>query len=157
MLGRRRAPAKRSHARTSRCAAPDPMSLLLDIEEPLTDAINYVEALRLTGHGLVLHGETGCNAIVAVAHITVQRLEAARETWNKLLQERRGARFRSPGFRCAPSGLCSAAYSASTRLPENVISTSVPASRALLIENAARFASAKALVKGNPRPVPPEP
>ena len=48
-------------------------------------------------------------------------------------------------------------YSASTRLPENVISTRVPASLALLIENAARFASASALVSGNPSPVPPEP
>ena len=48
-------------------------------------------------------------------------------------------------------------YSASTLLPGNVISTRVPASRALLIENAARFASAKAFVSGKPSPVPPEP
>ncbi len=58
-------------------------------------------------------------------------------------------------YRTGEGGMRS--YSASTLLPENVISTKVPASRALLIENAARFASAKAFVSGKPSPVPPEP
>jgi hypothetical protein len=47
-----------------------------------------------------------------------------------------------------------AAYSASTRVAGKAISTSVPASIALLIVKLARLASANTLVSGSPRPVP---
>jgi hypothetical protein len=91
MPRRRRAPAKRPHARkTARRAGS--FRLILGIEEPLTDAINYVQALYLMGFGLISHHEAGGDAIVALAHETGQRLEAVKEIWNEMLGERRASR-----------------------------------------------------------------
>ena len=93
MPGKRRAPVKRLRAqKTARRAEPFP--LILRIEEPLTDAINYVQALYLMGFGLISHHETGGDAIVALADETRQRLEAVKEIWNEMLGEKR--RSRSP-------------------------------------------------------------
>jgi hypothetical protein len=98
MPRRRRAPAKRLHARkTARRAGSFP--LILGIEEPLTDAINYVQALYLMGYGLISHHEAGGDAIVALAEETRQRLEAVKEIWNAMLEEKR--RSRSPKRRRA--------------------------------------------------------
>ena len=98
MPRRRRAPAKRPHARkTARRAGSFP--LILGIEEPLTDAINYVQALHLMGYGLISHDETGGDAIVALAQETGERLEAVKKIWNEMLGERR--RSRSPKRRRA--------------------------------------------------------
>jgi len=98
MPRRRRAPVKRPHARkTARGAGSFP--LILGIEEPLTDAINYVQALHLMGYGLISHDETGGDAIVSLAHETRQRLEAVKEIWNEMLEEKR--RSRSPRRRRA--------------------------------------------------------
>jgi hypothetical protein len=72
---------------------------ILGIEEPLTDAINYVQALYLMGHGLISHHEAGGDAIVALAQETGQRLESVKEIWNEMLGEKR--RFRSPKRRRA--------------------------------------------------------
>lgn len=91
MPGRRRAPVRRSRAqKTARRA--DSFPLILRIEEPLTDAINYVQAMYLMGYGLISHHEAGGDAIVALADETGQRLEAVKEIWNEMLGERR--RFR---------------------------------------------------------------
>jgi hypothetical protein len=91
MPRRRRAPAKRPHARkTARRAGSFP--LILGIEEPLTDAINYVQALYLIGYGLILHHETGGNAIVALAQETGQRLESVKKIWNEMLGEKQRSR-----------------------------------------------------------------
>ena len=91
MPRRRRAPAKRPHARkTARRAGSFP--LILGIEEPLTDAINYVQALYLMGFGLISHHEAGGDALVALAYQTGQRLEAVKETWNEVLGERQRSR-----------------------------------------------------------------
>jgi hypothetical protein len=91
MPGRRRAPAKRPHARkTARRAGSFP--LILGIEEPLTDAINYVQAMYLMGFGLISHHETGGDAIVALADETRQRLEAVKEIWNEVLREKQRSR-----------------------------------------------------------------
>src|SRR5471030_2480964 len=88
MPGRRRAPVKRPHARkTARRAESFP--LILGIGEPLTDAINYVQALYLMGYGLISHHEAGGDAIVALAHETGQRLESVKEIWNEMLVEKR--------------------------------------------------------------------
>ena len=59
---------------------------------PLTDAINYVQALYLMGFGLISHHEAGGDAIVALAHETGKRLEAVKEIWNEILGERRRSR-----------------------------------------------------------------
>jgi hypothetical protein len=91
MPGRRRAPVKRSRARkTPRRAEAFPF--LLRIEQPLTDAINYVQALYLMGFGLISHHEAGGDALVALAYETGQRLESVKEIWNKVVEEKRGSR-----------------------------------------------------------------
>jgi hypothetical protein len=99
MPGRRRAPGKRLRAqKTARRAEAFP--LLLRIEQPLTDAINYVQALYLMGFGLISHHEAGGDAIVALAHETGKRLETVKEIWNEMLGERQ--RSRSPKRRRGP-------------------------------------------------------
>lgn len=80
----RRARDKRSRARKPPRRAHS--SLLLDIEEPLRDATHYVEALRLIGHGLVIHDETGGDAVAALARLAALRLKAVEEVWNKVLE-----------------------------------------------------------------------
>jgi hypothetical protein len=87
MPGRRRAPVKRSRAqKTTRRAEPFP---ILRIEQPLTDAINFAQALYLMGFGLISHHEAGGDAIVALAHETGKRLEAVKGIWNEVLREKR--------------------------------------------------------------------
>lgn len=80
-----RARDRRSRARKTKrhCS-----SLLLDIEEPRRDATQYVEALRLIGHGLELHDETGGNAVAALARIAALRLKAVEEVWNRVIETR---------------------------------------------------------------------
>jgi hypothetical protein len=91
MPGRRRAPVKRSRAqKTARRA--DSFPLILRIEEPLTDAINYVQALYLMGFGLISHHEAGGDALVALAQETGQRLDAVKKIWNEMLGERQRSR-----------------------------------------------------------------
>src|ERR1700712_4133433 len=98
MPGRRRAPVRRPHVRkTPRRAEAFP--LLLRIEQPLTDAINYVQALYLMGFGLISHHEAGGDALVALADETRQRLESVEAIWNEMLGERQ--RSRSPKRRRA--------------------------------------------------------
>jgi hypothetical protein len=88
MPGRGRAPVKRPRAqKTARRVESFP--LILRIEQPLTDAINYVQALYLMGFGLISHHEAGGDALVALAHETRQRLESVKEIWNEALRERR--------------------------------------------------------------------
>jgi hypothetical protein len=91
MPGRRRAPVKRPRARKNARRA-EPVALIFGIEEPLTDAINYVQAMYLMGYGLVLHHETGGDAIVALAQETGQRLESVKKIWNEMLEEKRRSR-----------------------------------------------------------------
>jgi len=62
MPGRRRAPVKRPRTRKN-VRRNKPLLLILGIEEPLTDAINYVQALYLMGFGLISHHEAGGDAL----------------------------------------------------------------------------------------------
>jgi hypothetical protein len=90
MPRRRRAPVRRPRAqKTARRAEPFP---ILRIEQPLTDAINFTQALYLMGFGLISHHEAGGDAIVALAYETGKRLEAVKEIWNEVLEERRRSR-----------------------------------------------------------------
>ena len=91
MPGRRRAPVKRPRARKTGRRA-EPVALIFGIEEPLTDAINYVQAMYLMGYGLISHHEAGGDAIVALAHETGKRLEAVKEIWNEMLGEKQRSR-----------------------------------------------------------------
>jgi hypothetical protein len=86
----RRARDRRSRARKGKRTKPFP--LILEIEVPLTDAINYADALRLIGHGLIAQDDNGGEAIVALAWAAEQRLEAVKKIWNRMLDERRRAR-----------------------------------------------------------------
>ena len=91
MPGRRRAPVKRPRAqKTARRA--ESVALIFGIEEPLTDAINYLQAMYLMGYGLISHHEAGGDAIVALAQETEQRLEAVKKIWKEMLGERRRSR-----------------------------------------------------------------
>jgi hypothetical protein len=95
MPRRRRAPVKRSRAQKTAHRA-EPFPLLLRIEQPLTDAINFAQALYLMGFGLISHHEAGGDAIVALAHETGKRLEAVKEIWNGMLRERRSSKRTPP-------------------------------------------------------------
>jgi hypothetical protein len=68
----RKAPPRARKA--TRRAGSNLISLLLDIEEPLRDATHTVEALRLVGHGLLLHDNAGGDAVAELARIAAQRL-----------------------------------------------------------------------------------
>jgi hypothetical protein len=104
MPGRRRAPVKRARAQKAVRRA-DSFPLVFRIEEPLTDAINYVQALYLMGYGLISHHEAAGDAIVALADETRQRLEAVKETWNEMLGDKR--RSHSPKRRRARQSILS--------------------------------------------------
>jgi hypothetical protein len=91
MPGRRRAPVKRARARKN-ARRNNPLLLILGIEEPLTDAINYVQAMYLMGFGLISHHEAGGDAIVALAQETGQRLESVKGIWNEMLAEKQRSR-----------------------------------------------------------------
>jgi hypothetical protein len=88
----RRARDRRPRARKARRRDVDPLPLILQIEVPLRDAMNYVDALRLMGHGLTAHDETGGDAVAALAYEASDRLEKVNKLWNRMLEERRRAR-----------------------------------------------------------------
>jgi len=77
----RRARGKHSRARKAKRRG-EPYPFILQIEEPLTDAI----------HGIIAQDDNGGDAIVALAWETAQRLEKVKKIWNSMLNERRRAR-----------------------------------------------------------------
>jgi hypothetical protein len=66
-----------------------PTVFVLDIEQPLRDATQPVEALRLVGHGLTIHDNAGGDAVAELARIAAERLQDVEDTWNKALEARR--------------------------------------------------------------------
>jgi hypothetical protein len=74
-----------------RRAGPNLTSLLLDIEQPLRDATKTVEALRLVGHGLVLHDHAGGDAVAELAPVAAARLGVVEERWKGVLKAGRRA------------------------------------------------------------------
>jgi hypothetical protein len=82
---RARKPPRRAR-KPKRRAGSNLIALLLDIEQPLRDATLTVEALRLVGHGLVLHDSTGGDAIAELARIAAERLQVVEDTWKKVLE-----------------------------------------------------------------------
>jgi hypothetical protein len=86
----RRARDRRSRARKGKRTKPFP--LILEIEVPLTDAINYVRALEMVGKGMILDHDDAAETIMAVAGMASERLEAVKATWNKVLDEKRRQR-----------------------------------------------------------------
>jgi hypothetical protein len=72
--------------KVKRRAGSNLSALLLDIEQPLRDATQPVEALRLVGHGLVLHDNAGGDAVAELARIAAGRLQVVEEMWKKVLE-----------------------------------------------------------------------
>ena len=74
---------KRTRAQKS--ARPKVAALAFDMEEPLNEAIDAVQALRFIGYGLTQHaGDEEGRAVAAVAWTACQRLDALQETWRRL-------------------------------------------------------------------------
>jgi hypothetical protein len=89
---RARKPPPRAR-KAERRAGSNLISPLLDIEQPLRDATHTVEALRLVGHGLVLHDSAGGDAVAELARIAAERLQVVEDTWKKVLEAKRRGRW----------------------------------------------------------------
>jgi hypothetical protein len=57
---------------------------LLDIEVPLNDAIDYVQSLRLIGHGLIADYDDAGRPLVAIAYAAGERLDAVKDVWRRI-------------------------------------------------------------------------
>lgn len=74
-----------NRARVQKSASAKVAALALDMEVPLNEAIDAVQALCFIGYGLTQHGdaEEG-RAVASLAWTACQRLEALQETWRRL-------------------------------------------------------------------------
>jgi hypothetical protein len=72
---------KRRH-RSARRILDDMRVKLLDIEVPLNDAIDHVQALSLIGQGLIAEYHDAGSPIIATAHAAEERLDALKEIWD---------------------------------------------------------------------------
>ena len=52
-------------------------------DQPLNDAIKYVQALRMIGNGLIAEYDDDGEPIVAVARVAAERLEAVKDIWGR--------------------------------------------------------------------------
>jgi hypothetical protein len=59
---------------------------LLDIEAPLRDATEYVQALQLIGQGLVATHDDAGEPVVAVACAAAERLEQVKTIWDEVFE-----------------------------------------------------------------------
>ncbi len=86
----RRAPGKRPRTWKDDwivCQQPTLPALVRQMDEPLAEAIGFVEALRLMGDGL---SERGCeegSAILRVAEAAHERLRSVQDVWLGLIQD----------------------------------------------------------------------
>jgi hypothetical protein len=79
-----RALRRRARPRKSARRLLDDMRIkLLDLEVPLNDAIDHVQALRLIGHGLIAEYHDAGSPIVAIAYAAEERLDALKEMWDR--------------------------------------------------------------------------
>ncbi len=90
MLGRTRAPVKRSRARTSAKPPAKVHDLVFDMEVPLNEAIDHLVALRLIGRNLTTLDKENGRAIVTTSWAASQQLDTLKDIWNRILR-----RFRS--------------------------------------------------------------
>jgi hypothetical protein len=78
--------ASRKHARPQKSARrilDDMRVKLLDLEVPLNDAIDHVQALSLIGQGLIAEYHDAGSAIVTTAHAASEQLDALKEMWDR--------------------------------------------------------------------------
>ena len=86
--------AKRARATGKRPRAPETpvrrlkkiKSLSFDMEEPLTDALNYVRALGLIGSGMAAHYDDTGEPIAAIARAAAGRLDDLKKAWEGMLK-----------------------------------------------------------------------
>jgi hypothetical protein len=68
--------------KSARRILDDMRDKLLDLEVPLNDAIDHVQALSLIGQGLIAEYHDAGSAIVTTAHAASERLDALKEIWD---------------------------------------------------------------------------
>lgn len=73
---------KRRPQKSARRVLDDMRVKLLDLEVPLNDAIDHVQALGLIGQGLIAEYHDAGSAIVTTAFAAGERLEAVKEIWD---------------------------------------------------------------------------
>src|SRR5882724_8454852 len=96
MPGTRRAP-KRSRvlrrkrpARHGAAGLDKVCALALDMEVPLNDVENLIQALRFIGYGMEAHHADEGYPISSLAWTAVQRLDVVRDKWDGILNAARG-------------------------------------------------------------------
>ena len=67
-------------------AFADMRHLLLDIEAPLREATQYVQALHFIGAGLIAEDDDAGEPVVAVASAAAERIEAVRVIWDRIFE-----------------------------------------------------------------------
>lgn len=86
MPRRRLASGKPSRAKNPAKSLAKIRALALDMEEPLNDIENIVQALRFVGYGMEAHHADEGAPISSLAWTAVQRLDALREMWNGIFK-----------------------------------------------------------------------
>jgi hypothetical protein len=96
-------PRRKLRHRSARRVLDDMRVKLLDIEVPLNDAIDHVQALRLIGHGLIAEYHDAGSPIIATARAAEARLDAVKEIWDRTrVIGRRPARDKRRRKRASP-------------------------------------------------------
>jgi hypothetical protein len=76
------------------------IGLAFAMEEPLNDAINLVQALRLIGHGLAADHDDAGRPIAALAWAATDQLDELKRGWQGIINAARGRRAtRAPSLR----------------------------------------------------------
>ncbi len=68
------------------CPPPKLHELVWQMETPLTEAIDFVEALRLMGYGLSERGCDDGSALLRVVEAVQERLRSVEEVWVALVR-----------------------------------------------------------------------
>jgi len=74
--------SKRRPPKSARRILDDMRVKLLDLEVPLNDAIDHVQALGLIGQGLIAEYHDAGSPIIATARAAEDRLDALKEIWD---------------------------------------------------------------------------
>lgn len=83
--------SRRRKPRSAQRASAEMRHLLLDVEAPLRDAMQYVHALHFIGCGLVAEYDDAGGPVTAVASAARERLETVKAIWDRIFEAGRGA------------------------------------------------------------------
>ena len=87
---RRPVKAKRSAKTKKPTETKRVMSHALDIEEPLCEALDLMQAFKQIGYGLITHNQDEGRPIIAVARAAEERLNRLHDVWEGLLKAAKG-------------------------------------------------------------------